>query len=81
MPPEPKRKTRTSPDTARLKRIGAKIRNARKALDWSLENLADEANTSKSQIHYAENGRNVTVNTLANIAFALGLPTSYFFDS
>lgn len=76
----PKRKTRPSPDKL-PKRIGLKIRNARKAMEWSLENLADEAHTSKSQIFYAENGRNVTVNTLANIAFALGLPTSYFFDS
>ena len=79
MPP-PKHKIPT-PDQ-RLKRMGDKIQKARKTLGWTMENLADEANTSKSEIFYVESGsRAPTVTTMSHIADALGLPFSYFFES
>lgn len=78
MPP----KRRTPTPEQRLTRMGDKIQKARKALGWSLQKLADEANTSKSLIFYAEQGKRApTVRTIAHIADALSLPFSYFFDS
>jgi transcriptional regulator with XRE-family HTH domain len=56
-----------------LKRLGERIREARKSLGWTQEALADYAGIDRSYIGGVERGeRNLTFNVLCEICRALG---------
>lgn len=57
--------------------MGAEVRLARKALGWTLDNLASEAGVSKGYISQLENGlRNPSVEKLMGLARTLGTTVS-----
>ena len=71
---------RSTPDPA-LKRLGARIRSLREAKGWNQERLAGEAGIDRSYGHGLERGvRNITVLKLRQIAKALDVKMSAFFD-
>ena len=56
--------------------IGARIRHARKALDWTQMELAGEVGISQTEISHYERGlRTLTQDVLDKIANALCIPT------
>lgn len=56
-----------------LKRLGERIREARKSLGWTQEELAEYAGIDRSYIGGVERGeRNLTFNVLCLICIALG---------
>jgi transcriptional regulator with XRE-family HTH domain len=56
-----------------LKQLGQRIRQKRKSLDWTQEELADRAKIDRSYIGGVERGeRNLTFNILCQICAALG---------
>jgi transcriptional regulator with XRE-family HTH domain len=61
--------------------VGHKITVARKALDMSLEDLADELGISFQQVQKYANGKNrVSVSRLWQLSMVLKVHVSYFFD-
>lgn len=59
-------------DTAGLEKLGQRIRDARKALGWTQEELADRAHIDRSYIGGVERGeRNLTFAMLCQICVAL----------
>ncbi len=63
-------------DTAR-KTFGNSIRNGRRALDLSQEQLAEKAGLHRTYIGAVERGeRNVSLDNIAAIAIALGMSAS-----
>ena len=60
--------------------IGSKIRDRRKSMGMSQEDLAKQSNLSRVRISDIENGkcRDVLVSTLTNIATALGTNVEFF---
>jgi transcriptional regulator with XRE-family HTH domain len=64
-----------------LKRLGSRIRVLREAKGWTQEKFAGEAGIDRSYAHGLERGvRNITVLKLHQIAKALGVTVSAFFD-
>lgn len=56
-----------------LKTLGLRIREKRKSVGWTQEDLADQAGIDRSYIGGVERGeRNLTFNTLCQICQALG---------
>lgn len=56
-----------------LKALGRRIREGRKALGWTQEELADEARLDRSYVGGIERGeRNITFTKLCQICAALG---------
>jgi len=56
-----------------LRELGARIREKRKALDWTQEGLAAKAGIDRSYIGGVERGeRNLTFTMLCEICMALG---------
>ncbi|MBV9314244.1 MAG: helix-turn-helix transcriptional regulator [Pseudonocardia sp.] len=61
--------------------IGPKVRDARRRLGLSLQQLASQADVSAAAIHKVERGDMVpTITTLLKLAAALRRPISYFVD-
>ena len=64
-------------DEAALKTLGSRIRDRRKALSWTQEELADQAGLDRSYIGGVERGgRNLTFTVLRQIARALDCPVA-----
>lgn len=64
------------------KKMGEKIKFRRQDLGMSQERLAEVLEVSYQQIQRYESGRNrLNVENIQSIAHALGVPTSYFFES
>lgn len=62
---------------AALKTLGSRIRERRKALSWTQEELADQAGLDRSYIGGVERGgRNLTFTVLRQIARALDCPVA-----
>jgi transcriptional regulator with XRE-family HTH domain len=60
--------------------VGARVRELRKARDWTLEELAERADKHYTYIGGLERGdRNVTLEVLQAVATALGVPLKEFF--
>lgn len=65
-----------------LKHIGSKIREARENLGITQEELAMRIGKTQNAISGYENGsRGIHISELPDLASALGVPVSYFFDS
>jgi len=55
-----------------LRRLGGKIREQRKALEWTQENFAEAAGINDKEVSHIEAGnRNITIETLVKISIAL----------
>lgn len=64
-----------------LRRLGARIRALREAKGWNQEHFAAEAGIDRSYAHGLERGvRNITVLKLHQIAKALGVRMTAFFE-
>ena len=62
--------------------IGKRIREARKARGWSLEDLSQRVGISIAQLSKLETGRaNFRVPALMKVGQGLGRPIGYFFQS
>ena len=65
-----------------LEEIGGRIRDLRKQRDWTIENLAFEANLSVPQISEIERGlRDAQITTYKKIADAFGISLAVLFSS
>lgn len=65
-----------------LEEIGGRIRDLRKQRDWTIENLAFEANLSVPQISEIERGlRDAQITTYKKIADAFGISLAVLFAS
>lgn len=63
------------------KRIGTRIRKARKARNWTFEALAEKSKLHPTYVSSIERGeRNPTIGTLEKIARALGVRIVEFLD-
>ena len=60
--------------------IGRKLRQFRQKKGYSQETLADRAGLHPTYIGQVEREKNITVETLAKITTALGIPISSVFD-
>lgn len=61
--------------------VGALVRHHRKLQCKSLQQLADESNVHIARLSGIENGKeNPTISTMSNIARALNVPLSAFFE-
>jgi len=56
-----------------IERLGAQIRRRRQELDLTQTQVADRLGISRSQLSRLESGRSVTLHTLFDVAFDLGL--------
>lgn len=61
-------------DERQAAQIGAQIRQARKAREWTQEQLAEQAGVAKKTVTAMENGRNVRPGNLRAVLDALGIP-------
>lgn len=64
-----------------VNRVGLRIRNERRALRWSLKELASKAGISTMTLQRIETGKtSPSVSVLAEIAYHLRQPIDYFFQ-
>src|SRR5579862_3933058 len=83
----PARNLRRAPITAAThryiqERLGRAIRQRRRMLDMTLEDLASYCGVTFQQVHKYESGLcAMSAAQLWSISVALGVPVSYFYDS
>ena len=61
------------------KKIGARIRELREAMDLSQEKFANQFDLDRRQVSRIENGTNIEINTLVSYIRALNTSLSEFF--
>ncbi len=83
-PPHRVRPAPVTPDTTRLiqQRLGRAIRNRRRLLDMTLENLAQHCGVTFQQVHKYESGVcSMSAAQLWSISVALDVPVAYFYEA